>query len=106
MPPGRRPSSSPTVGRSLQPQDASRDGRSIFHLDVCVASLDATLAHFSSLGAQTLATVVRGGTSYRDVKFTIATVVVIGNEAEGLSEDVIARCDRSISIPWPDAANR
>ena len=90
------------TGQSVDPYNPKTlraTAGSIFHLDVCVATLDATLAHFSGLGAQTLATVVRGGTSHRDVNYTIATVVVIGNEAEGLSEDVIAKCDRSISIP-------
>jgi TrmH family RNA methyltransferase len=90
------------TGQSVDPYNPKTlraTAGSIFHLDVCVAALDATLAHFSGLGAQTLATVVRGGTSHRDVNYTIATVVVIGNEAEGLSEDVIAKCDRSISIP-------
>ena len=90
------------TGQSVDPYNPKTlraTAGSIFHLDVCVAPLEMTLAHFSGLGAQTLATVVRGGTSHRDVKFTIATVVVIGNESEGLSADVIAQCDRSISIP-------
>jgi TrmH family RNA methyltransferase len=90
------------TGQSVDPYNPKTlraTAGSIFHLDVCVATLDATLAHFSGLGAQTFATVVRGGTSHRDADFTIATVVLIGNEAEGLSGDVIARCDRSISIP-------
>jgi TrmH family RNA methyltransferase len=90
------------TGQSVDPYNPKTlraTAGSIFHLDVCVAPLESTLAHFSGLGAQTLATVVRGGTSHRDVKFTIATVVVIGNEADGLSADVVALCDRSISIP-------
>jgi TrmH family RNA methyltransferase len=72
---------------------------SIFHLDVCVATLEATLTHFTSLGAQTLATVVRGGVSHREVDFTRATVVVIGNEADGLDADAVAQCDGAVTIP-------
>jgi TrmH family RNA methyltransferase len=90
------------TGQSVDPYNPKTlraTAGSIFHLEVYVATLVSTLAHFSSSGAQTLATVVRGGTSYRDVDFTVPTVVVIGNEAEGLSEEVIAMCDRSISIP-------
>jgi TrmH family RNA methyltransferase len=90
------------TGQSVDPYNPKTlraTAGSIFHLDVCVATLEATLAHFSSLGAQTLATVVRGGTSYRDVDLSTATVVVIGNEAEGLSDDVIAQCDQTVSIP-------
>jgi RNA methyltransferase, TrmH family len=90
------------TGQSVDPYNPKTlraTAGSIFHLDVCVATLDATLAHFSSVGAQTLATIVRGGASHRHVNFAMATVVVIGNESEGLSEDVIAKCDRAISIP-------
>ena len=90
------------TGQSVDPYNPKTlraTAGSIFHLDVCVASLDATLAHFTSAGAQTLATVVRGGASHRDVNFAVATVVVIGNESEGLSAEVIAKCDRTVSIP-------
>ncbi len=90
------------TGQSVDPYNPKTlraTAGSIFHLGVCVAALDSTLVHFSRLGAQTLATVVRGGASHRDVSFASPTVVVIGNEAEGLSADVIAKCDRSISIP-------
>jgi TrmH family RNA methyltransferase len=90
------------TGQSVDPYNPKTlraTAGSIFHLDVCVAAIDATLTHFSALGAQTLATVVRGGVAHRDVNFSTATVVVIGNEAEGLSADVVAMCDRAISIP-------
>jgi TrmH family RNA methyltransferase len=90
------------TGQSVDPYNPKTlraTAGSIFHLDVCVAPLDATLAHFSNVGAQTLATVVRGGASHRDVNFDTATIVIIGNESEGLSEEVIAKCDRAISIP-------
>jgi TrmH family RNA methyltransferase len=90
------------TGQSVDPYNPKTlraTAGSIFHLEVCVAPLEATLAHFAGSGAQILATVVRGGTSHRDVDFTTATVVVIGNEADGLSDEVIAQCDASISIP-------
>jgi TrmH family RNA methyltransferase len=90
------------TGQSVDPYNPKTlraTAGSIFHLDVSVASLEAALAHFSGLGAQTLATVVRGGTSHRDVSFATPSVVVIGNESEGLSGDVIAMCDHSVSIP-------
>jgi len=90
------------TGQSVDPYNPKTlraTAGSIFHLDVCVAPLEATLTHFAGLGAQTFATVVRGTTSYRDVSFLTPTVVVIGNEADGLSADEIAACERSITIP-------
>jgi RNA methyltransferase, TrmH family len=71
---------------------------SIFHLPVVVSTIEATLSHFRG-SAQLLATVVRGGRSHRDVDFTVASVVVIGNEADGLDDATIARCDETITIP-------
>jgi tRNA G18 (ribose-2'-O)-methylase SpoU len=43
--------------------------------------------------------VVHGGRSHRDVDFSRASVVVIGNEADGLDVSTIERCGESISIP-------
>jgi TrmH family RNA methyltransferase len=71
---------------------------SIFHTPVAVASLDDTVSTFRSRGAAVLATVVRGGASHRDVDFTRPTLVVIGNEADGLDDESIARCDGAITI--------
>jgi TrmH family RNA methyltransferase len=81
----------------FNPKTLRASAGSIFHLPVVVASIEATLAHFAD--TQLLATVVRGGRSYRDVDFTVASVVVIGNEADGLDASTIDRCGQSISIP-------
>jgi RNA methyltransferase, TrmH family len=81
----------------FNPKTLRASAGSIFHLPVTVASIDATLAHFS--GVQLLATVVRDGRSHRDVDLTVPSVVVIGNEAEGLDAATIERCGATISIP-------
>ena len=77
----------------FNPKTLRASAGSIFHLPVVVASIDATLAHFSG-DAQLLATVVRGGRSHRDVDLTMPSVVVIGNEADGLDAATIERCGR------------
>lgn len=90
------------TGRSVDPYNPKTlraTAGSIFQLDVCVASLEETLNYFGALGAGTLATVVRGGVSHRGVDFRSPTVVVIGNESDGLDAQAVALCDRSISIP-------
>lgn len=71
---------------------------SIFHLPVAVSTLDSTLDSFTSRGATTLATVVRGGVSHRDVDYSKPTVVVIGNEASGLDQASVALCQGAITI--------
>jgi TrmH family RNA methyltransferase len=82
----------------FNPKTLRASAGSIFHLPVLVSSIEATLAHFGG-DAQLLATVVRGGRSHREVDFTKASVVVIGNEADGLDDATIERCDQTISIP-------
>jgi TrmH family RNA methyltransferase len=82
----------------FNPKTLRASAGSIFHLPVVVASFDAVRSHFHG-DAQLLATVVRGGKSHRDVDFTGPSVVVIGNEADGLDAATIARCDETISIP-------
>jgi len=88
------------TGQSVDPYNPKTlraSAGSIFHLPVVVTSIDEALAHFGS-DAQLLATVVRGGREYHDVDFRAPSVVLIGNEADGLDEETIARCDQTISI--------
>ncbi len=83
----------------FNPKTLRATAGSIFHIPVAVAALDATLEYFSSRGVQTIATVVRGGVSIRELDLSRPSVIVIGNEAEGLEDDVIARCATVASIP-------
>jgi TrmH family RNA methyltransferase len=80
----------------FNPKTLRASAGSIFHLPVVVASIDETLTYFG--GAQLLATVVRGGRSHREVDFTAPSVVVIGNEADGLDAATIERCGATVSI--------
>jgi TrmH family RNA methyltransferase len=82
----------------FNPKTLRASAGSIFHLPVIVTSIDAVFSYFHG-DAQLLATVVRGGRSHREVDFTGASVVLIGNEADGLDEATIERCDQTISIP-------
>jgi TrmH family RNA methyltransferase len=82
----------------FNPKTLRATAGSIFHLPVSVSELESTLDSFASRGARTYATVVRGGMDHRAVDYTTATVVVIGNEAEGLDEESVALCDGAISI--------
>ena len=83
----------------FNPKTLRASAGSIFHLPVAVASLTATLEHFERAGARTYATVVRGGVDPRSIDFTAPSVVVIGNEADGLDAAAIEACDERVSIP-------
>ena len=82
----------------FNPKTLRATAGSIFHLPVVVSTLEETIRHFASGGAQVYATVVRGGTSHREVDFTKPCVVLIGNESDGLDERSVALCQASLSI--------
>jgi len=89
------------TGHSVDPYNPKTlraSAGSIFHVPVALDTLSSTLDSFGARGATTYATLVRGGVSHRRVDFTRPTVVVIGNEADGLDEVSIALCDDAISI--------
>jgi TrmH family RNA methyltransferase len=89
------------TGQSVDPYNPKTlraTAGSIFHLPVAVATFDETLSHFESRGASTIATVVRGGVSPRDVDLSGSCVVVVGNEANGLSAADAERCQFALSI--------
>lgn len=81
----------------FNPKTLRASAGAIFHLPVVVASIGATLDHFAD--TQLLATVVHGGRSHREIDYLRASVVVIGNEADGLDAATVERCAESISIP-------
>ncbi len=83
----------------FNPKTLRATAGSIFHVPLAVCELDEALEHFRTGGARILATVIRGGTPLRDVDFTSPAAVVIGNEAEGLDQQTIGRCDDALSIP-------
>lgn len=82
----------------FNPKTLRASAGSVFHVPVVVAELDDALESLRARGARIYATVVRGGLSHRIIDFTTASAVLIGNEAEGLSDAVVADCDAAISI--------
>jgi RNA methyltransferase, TrmH family len=83
----------------FNPKSLRATAGSIFHVPVVVDDYETVLQFLSSHGVQTLATVVRGGTSHRSVDFTKPTAVVIGSESHGLSEEESSQCSGAITIP-------
>ncbi|WP_017302942.1 TrmH family RNA methyltransferase [Spirulina subsalsa] len=50
-------------------------------------------------GGQVIATVPQGDLSYWDIDFQKHTLLLFGNEAAGLSEDLLAQSDLQVTIP-------
>lgn len=82
----------------FNPKTLRATAGSAFHLPVVVTSLERTLAHFGAAGANSFATVVHGGTSFRDADYSRPTLVAIGNEATGLDSATAALFGGSLSI--------
>lgn len=82
----------------FNPKTLRATAGSIFHVPVAVGTLEETIDHFVATGAHTYATLVRGGVDHRTVDFSEPSVVVIGNEADGLDDDAVAACQGAVSI--------
>ncbi|MEI8127596.1 MAG: RNA methyltransferase [Actinomycetota bacterium] len=73
---------------------------SIFHVPVIVhENLEEVVTWGRGAGARSLATVVRGGRPINEVEFSTASIIVMGNESEGLSELSSTMCDERVTIP-------
>lgn len=83
----------------FNPKTLRATAGAIFRIPIAMGSLGDVLGHLESIGARTYATVVRDGANHRSVDFTKPAVVVIGNEAVGLDDPAVARCQASITIP-------
>lgn len=77
---------------------------SIFHVPVVVAGLDEALWDLRAKGATLLASVARGGQDPCASDLAGPCALLIGNEATGLAEDVVARCDGTLTIPMAGRA--
>ena len=68
-------------------------------LRIPIYKIDDMFSVFAALNLKTYASVVRDGDSIKEEDFTDGSVVLIGNEANGLQNESIAKCDRKITIP-------
>jgi RNA methyltransferase, TrmH family len=82
----------------FNPKTLRATAGSVFHVALVLAPLEETLAHFARRAVRSYATVVRGGTPYRECDLSGTCVVVVGNEATGLDDAAVARCDEPMSI--------
>jgi TrmH family RNA methyltransferase len=79
---------------------------SIFAVPVAKASLEAFLAWRGSFSGLVVGTHLKGAVDYRSVDFAGKPVLlVMGNEQQGLPEDLAANCDRLLRIPQAGRAD-
>lgn len=87
------------------PKAVRSSAGAILHLPVAAGD-DAgdVLAQLARAGVPRLATVVGGAPSPDEVDLTGTVAVVLGGEAHGLPDELVAACDTSVTIPMEGRA--
>ena len=74
---------------------------SVFRLPSIPAGVDECFARLGEGHIKVLTTVARGGTSADTVDFSPPIALLIGNEGNGVPEEIGARADGAVTIPCP-----
>lgn len=87
------------------PKCARASAGALFHLPIALGGgADEVVAELGQAGVSTVATVVRGGTAYDLVDLTVPTAIVLGSEAHGLPDAVVAAATTPVTIPMAGRA--
>jgi TrmH family RNA methyltransferase len=87
------------------PKTVRASAGSLFHVPFCVQADPAALAaSLAGRGYRTLATVVRDGHDYTSLDWTVPTALFLGNEAAGLSPEVLEAIGGAVAIPMEGRA--
>lgn len=82
------------------PKTVRATAGSVFRVPVVEAvGLDDVLAGCRANGLPVVATVGRGGSAPEDARLGGAVAVLVGAEAQGLPDDVVAACDDTVTLP-------
>jgi RNA methyltransferase, TrmH family len=74
---------------------------SVFRLPVITAGVDECFSRLRDAGVAVLSTAARGATPAERTDFSRATAVLIGNEGNGVPEEIATRADGAVTIPCP-----
>ncbi len=82
-----------------------RAGQGAHFLTTIVEDVDlpAWAGEFRAISGQVTATVPRGGIDLYAQSFAWPLAIAIGNEGAGLSDALLAQCERHVTIPMPGA---
>ena len=78
---------------------------SLWHLPVIEMPLPKAIEDLKAMGVQVLTTALnKGAISYKETDQTMPVAIVVGNEGQGVSEEIQAISDQLIFIPMPGNA--
>jgi TrmH family RNA methyltransferase len=86
------------------PKAVRSSAGALFQVPIAIdAPIADALSQLATAGYRCWATVVRGGVDYTEADLAGATALVLGNEAAGLPDQVVARLGGSLTIPMASA---
>ena len=74
---------------------------SVFRLPVIQAGVDECFARLREAGVTTMTTALKDATPANALDFTRPAAIVIGNEGNGVPEEIARRADGAVTIPCP-----
>ncbi len=74
---------------------------SVFRVPFVESTADQCLADLRSAGLRILTTAVHVAKPATGANLTVPTALLIGNEGNGVPDDLASRCDAAITIPMP-----
>jgi RNA methyltransferase, TrmH family len=74
---------------------------SIFRIPVISATVDETLLNLRESGMRILTTTVHGAEPADMINFTGPVALIIGNEGNGVPDDIASHADSGVTIPCP-----
>lgn len=84
----------------FNPKTVRASAGSLFHVPiVCGGSPREVLGSLGEAGIRRIGTVATGGTPYDEIDFSAPLALVVGNEANGLPEEIADQIDELVTIP-------
>lgn len=78
---------------------------SLFHLPIyCVSDKKEALLNLKKIGCPVIASALDGAVDFKEANIDGNCIVVVGNEAHGVSDTVLALADKRVKIPMPGNA--
>jgi TrmH family RNA methyltransferase len=91
----------PGTVSAWNPKAVRASAGSIFRLPLLVATADNAFPYLREAGLRILTTAIQGAESAHAVDLEVPVALVIGNEGNGVSDEIAAQCDAALTIPCP-----
>jgi TrmH family RNA methyltransferase len=83
------------------PKAVRASAGSIFRLPLVLATPEVAFPYLRQAGLRILSTVLQDADPVHTVDLTAPIALLIGNEGNGVPEEIAAQCDRALTIPCP-----